>query len=57
MAVGLLHIWVRAERVGPSLRSVRHYLEIGLVEPTARTKGGSGSTALSRRNDSRSFKA
>ena len=29
-----------AERVGLSLRTVRYYEEIGLVEPTARTKGG-----------------
>lgn len=36
----LVQIGVMAERVGLSLRTVRYYEEIGLVEPTARTSGG-----------------
>ena len=28
------------ERTGLSLRTIRHYEEIGLVAPTARSKGG-----------------
>ncbi|PJE98083.1 MerR family transcriptional regulator [Streptomyces carminius] len=29
-----------AERTGLSLRTIRHYEEVGLVAPSARTKGG-----------------
>lgn len=29
-----------AERTGLSLRTIRYYEEVGLVEPTARTEGG-----------------
>ena len=36
----LLQIGEVAERVGLSLRSVRYYEEIGLVEPSDRTEGG-----------------
>lgn len=36
----LLHIGEVAERVGLSLRTVRYYEEIGLVEPSDRTEGG-----------------
>lgn len=36
----LLQIGEVAQRVGLSLRSVRYYEEIGLVEPSARTEGG-----------------
>lgn len=36
----LVQIGVMAERVGLSLRTVRYYEELGLVEPTSRTKGG-----------------
>ncbi len=37
---GLLQIGEAAERVGLSLRTVRYWEEIGLVEPEARSKGG-----------------
>lgn len=36
----LIQIGVVTERVGLSLRTVRYYEEMGLVKPTARTKGG-----------------
>ena len=36
----LVQIGVLAERVGLSLRTVRYYEEIGLLEPAARTTGG-----------------
>lgn len=36
----LVQIGVMAERVGLSLRTVRYYEEMELVEPTTRTKGG-----------------
>jgi DNA-binding transcriptional MerR regulator len=39
-AVDLVQIGVMAERVGLSLRTVRYYEEMGLVEPTTRTSGG-----------------
>lgn len=39
-AVDLVQIGVMVERVGLSLRTVRYYEEMGLVEPTTRTKGG-----------------
>jgi MerR family transcriptional regulator, copper efflux regulator len=39
-AVDLVQIGVMAERVGLSLRTVRYYEEMGLVEPTTRTAGG-----------------
>ncbi|SDB79742.1 DNA-binding transcriptional regulator, MerR family [Raineyella antarctica] len=35
-----MHIGVVAERTGLSLRTLRHYDEIGLVHPTGRTDGG-----------------
>lgn len=38
--VDLVQIGVMAERVGLSLRTVRYYEELGLVEPTTRTAGG-----------------
>lgn len=36
----LLQIGEVAERVGLSLRTVRYYEEVGIVTPSARTKGG-----------------
>lgn len=36
----LVQIGVLAERVGLSLRTVRYYEEMGLVTPSARSKGG-----------------
>lgn len=36
----LVQIGTMAERIGLSLRTVRYYEEMGLVEPTTRTKGG-----------------
>jgi DNA-binding transcriptional MerR regulator len=36
----LVQIGVLAERVGLSLRTVRYYEEVGLVEPIARSAGG-----------------
>jgi len=35
----LLHIGEAAERVGLSIRTLRHWEEVGLVTPTARSKG------------------
>lgn len=35
-----MHIGEFAERVGLSLRTIRHYEEIGLITPTGRTDGG-----------------
>jgi MerR family copper efflux transcriptional regulator len=37
---GLFQIGEAAERVGLSLRTVRYWEELGLVEPQARSKGG-----------------
>lgn len=37
---GLLHIGAVAERTGLSLRTLRHYDEIGLVTPSQRSEGG-----------------
>ncbi len=36
---GLLQIGAAAERVGLSLRTMRHWDEVGLVQPSARSKG------------------
>ncbi|WP_448630300.1 MerR family DNA-binding transcriptional regulator [Cellulomonas soli] len=38
------HIGEVAEITGLSLRTIRHYDEVGLVVPSARSRGGSGST-------------
>lgn len=35
-----MHIGELAERTGLSLRTIRHYDEVGLLEPTGRTVGG-----------------
>ena len=35
-----MHIGAVAERTGLSLRTLRHYDEIGLLTPSARTEGG-----------------
>ncbi|WP_246130972.1 MerR family transcriptional regulator [Cellulomonas aerilata] len=35
-----MHIGVVAERTGMSLRTLRHYDEVGLLTPSARTEGG-----------------
>jgi MerR family copper efflux transcriptional regulator len=35
-----MHIGVVAERTGLSLRTLRHYDEVGLLTPSARTEGG-----------------
>lgn len=35
-----MHIGELAERTGLSLRTIRHYDEIGLLKPTGRTEGG-----------------
>jgi MerR family transcriptional regulator, copper efflux regulator len=35
-----MHIGEFADRVGLSLRTIRHYEEIGLIAPSARTAGG-----------------
>lgn len=37
---GTLHIGEVAERTGLSLRTLRHYDEIGLLRPSGRTDGG-----------------
>lgn len=39
-AEDLVQIGILAERVGLSMRTVRYYEEIGLLEPAARTTGG-----------------
>ena len=39
-AGGLLRIGGAAERTGLSIRTVRYWEEVGLVEPTGRTAGG-----------------
>jgi DNA-binding transcriptional MerR regulator len=38
--VGMMQIGEVAERVGLSLRTVRYYEEMGLIEPEMRTEGG-----------------
>ncbi|GAA4849672.1 MerR family transcriptional regulator [Luteimicrobium xylanilyticum] len=35
-----MHIGTVAERTGLSLRTLRHYDEVGLLRPSARTEGG-----------------
>ncbi len=37
---GLMHIGVVAERTELSIRTLRHYDEVGLVPPSARSEGG-----------------
>ncbi|WP_207454913.1 MerR family transcriptional regulator [Herbiconiux sp. SYSU D00978] len=37
---GLMHIGELAERTELSLRSIRHYDEVGLLKPAGRTEGG-----------------
>ncbi|POH69463.1 MerR family transcriptional regulator [Cryobacterium zongtaii] len=39
-AVTTMHIGELAERTGLSLRTIRHYDEIGLLKPSGRTDGG-----------------
>ncbi|ANP74799.1 MerR family transcriptional regulator [Cryobacterium arcticum] len=39
-AVATMHIGELAERTGLSLRTIRHYDEIGLLKPSGRTDGG-----------------
>ncbi|MFC0674606.1 MerR family transcriptional regulator [Brachybacterium hainanense] len=36
----MLHIGAVAERTGMSLRTLRHYDDVGLVSPSARSEGG-----------------
>jgi DNA-binding transcriptional MerR regulator len=38
--LGMMQIGELAERVGLSLRTVRYYEEMGLIEPQTRTEGG-----------------
>lgn len=40
MNAGHMRIGEVAERVGLSLRTIRHYEEVGLIRPSTRTKGG-----------------
>lgn len=40
MTKGRMQIGEAAERTGLSLRTIRHYEEVGLVVPSARSKGG-----------------
>ncbi len=49
----LVQIGQVADRTRLSLRTIRFYEENGLVNPTARSKGGSGSTARTRSPASR----
>lgn len=37
---GMMHIGELAERTGLSLRTIRHYDEIGLLTPSGRSEGG-----------------
>lgn len=39
-AATTMHIGELAERTGLSLRTIRHYDEIGILKPTGRTEGG-----------------
>ncbi|GGA58117.1 MerR family transcriptional regulator [Pseudoclavibacter endophyticus] len=39
-AAGMMHIGELAERTGLSLRTIRHYDEIGLLTPSGRSQGG-----------------
>ena len=39
-ATTTMHIGELAERTGLSLRTIRHYDEIGILKPTGRTDGG-----------------
>jgi MerR family copper efflux transcriptional regulator len=39
-SAGTMHIGELAERTGLSLRTIRHYDEVGLLKPTGRTEGG-----------------
>ncbi|TSI12082.1 MerR family transcriptional regulator [Brevibacterium aurantiacum] len=38
--VGMMHIGELAERTGLSLRTIRHYDQIGLLTPSGRSEGG-----------------
>ncbi|MEV7756793.1 MerR family transcriptional regulator [Microbacterium sp. NPDC089180] len=40
MTDATMHIGELAERTGLSLRTIRHYDEIGLLKPSGRTEGG-----------------
>lgn len=40
MNAGRMQIGEVAERVGLSLRTIRHYEEVGLIRPSTRSKGG-----------------
>ncbi|MEU4563203.1 MerR family transcriptional regulator [Actinoplanes sp. NPDC023936] len=40
MTAGLMQIGEAADRVGLSIRTIRHYEEAGLVLPSARSEGG-----------------
>lgn len=37
---GMMHIGEMAEQTGLSLRTIRHYDEVGLLKPSGRTEGG-----------------
>ncbi len=37
---GMMHIGELAEKSGHSLRTIRHYDEVGLLKPSGRTEGG-----------------
>ena len=39
-AIGTMHIGELAENTGLSLRTIRHYDEVGLLKPSGRTEGG-----------------
>jgi MerR family copper efflux transcriptional regulator len=38
--VAMMHIGELAEKTGMSLRTIRHYDEVGLLKPTGRSEGG-----------------
>lgn len=44
MSAGRMQIGEAAERVGLSIRTIRHYEDAGLVVPSARSEEGFGST-------------